>query len=139
MRRKRAVVTISTGLGATWRDGLFVVAGETRDQELRNQSVRALAHDGHDGALAIVDGHSLRRRAPGGVWSTIATTKLDLACCVAVGDVIYVGTDDARVLRIGGDGECEQLRGFDAVAGRETWYAGSAVINGRRVGPPLGI
>jgi hypothetical protein len=32
------------------------------------------------------------------VWSTIATTELDLACSVAVGDVIYVGTDDARVL-----------------------------------------
>jgi hypothetical protein len=58
---------------------------------------------------------------------------------VPVGDVIYVGTDDARVLRVGADGALEQLRGFDAVAGRETWYAGSAVINGQRVGPPLGI
>jgi hypothetical protein len=52
--------------------------------------------------------------------------------------VIYVGTDDARVLRVA-DGDFEQLRGFDAVAGRETWYAGSAVIDGQRVGPPLGI
>ena len=58
---------------------------------------------------------------------------------MAVGDVIYVGSDDARVLRVGADGELEQLRGFDLVAGRETWYAGSAVINGQRVGPPLGI
>jgi hypothetical protein len=64
---------------------------------------------------------------------------VDLSCCVAVGDVIYVGTDDARVLRVGADGALEQLHGFDAVAGRETWYAGSAVINGQRVGPPLGI
>ena len=126
-------------LVATWRDGLFVLAGETLDQELRNQSVRALAPDGRGGALAIVDGRSLRRRAPDGVWSTIATTELDLACCVAVGDVIYVGTDDARVLRVGADGALEQLRGFDTVAGRETWYAGSAIINGQRVGPPLGI
>ena len=108
-------------------------------QELGNQSVRALAPDGHGGALAIVNGRSLRRRAADGVWSTIATTEMDLACCVAVGDVIYVGTDDARVLRVGADGELEQLRGFDAVAGRETWYAGSAVINGQRIGPPLGI
>ena len=126
-------------LVATWQDGLFVVAGETLDQELRNESVRTLAPDGRGGALAIVNGHSLRRRAPDGVWSTIATTELDLACCVAVGDVIYVGSDDARVLRVGADGELEQLRGFDVVAGRETWYAGSAVINGQRVGPPLGI
>lgn len=126
-------------LVATWRDGLFVVAGDSLDHELRDQPVRALAPDGCGGALAIVKGRSLRRRAPNGVWSTIATTELDLACCVAVGDVIYVGTDDARVLRVGANGEFQQLRGFDAVAGRETWYAGSAVIAGQRVGPPLGI
>ena len=137
--REAAVVTTPTVLVATWHDGLFIVAGETLDHELRNQSVRALAADGRGGALAIVNGHSLNQRAPDGVWSTIATTELDLACCVAVGDVIYVGTDDARVVRVGADGAFEQLLGFDAVAGRETWYAGSAVINGQRMGPPLGI
>jgi hypothetical protein len=126
-------------LVATWGDGLFVVGGETPGEELAQQSVRALAPDGHGGALAIVDGRSLRRRAPDGVWSTIATTAFDLACCVAVGDVIYIGTDDARVLRVDANRALEQLRGFDTVAGRDTWYAGSAVINGQRVGPPLGI
>ena len=125
-------------LVATWQDGLFVV-GDTVDQELRNQSVGALAPDGRGGALVLVDGRSLCRRAPGGVWSTIATTELDLACCVTVGDVIYAGCDDASVVRVGADGVLERLRGFDAVAGRDTWYAGSAVINGQRVGPPLGI
>ena len=33
----------------------------------------------------------------------------------------------------------ESIRGFDEVPGRDTWYAGSAVINGQVVGPPLGI
>jgi hypothetical protein len=131
-------VTTPRVLVATWQDGLFVV-GENLDHELRNQSVRALAPDGRGGALAIVDGRSLRRRGPDGGWSTIATADLDLACCVAVGDVIYVGSDDASVLRVGADGELERLRGFDLVAGRDTWYAGSALINGQRVGPPLGI
>jgi hypothetical protein len=132
-------VTISIVLVATWNDGLFALIGETPDHELRNQPVRALAPDGGGGALAIVNGRSLYRRAPDGAWSAIATTELDLACCVAVGDAVYVGTDDARVLRVGSDGAIEQLRGFDAVAGRETWYAGSAVVNGQRMGPPLGI
>jgi hypothetical protein len=132
-------LTTPTVLVATWRDGLFVGGGETPGHELGDQSVRALVPDGHGGALAIVNGRSLRRRSPSGVWSTIATTEWDLACCVAVGDIIYVGTDDARVLRVGANGELEPLRGFDVVAGRETWYAGSAVINGQRVGPPLGI
>jgi hypothetical protein len=126
-------------LVATWRDGLFVVAGEACQHELRDQSVRALAPDRQGGALAIVNGHALRRRAPDGVWSTVATTEMDLACSVAVGDVVYVGTDDARVLRVYADGGLEALPGFDAVAGRETWYAGSAIVNGQRVGPPLGV
>ena len=65
-----AIVTTRGVLVATWRDGLFVVSGENRDQELGTQSVRALAPDRQGGALAIVNGRSLRRRAPAGVWST---------------------------------------------------------------------
>ncbi len=124
---------------ATWRDGLFVVSGGKRDQELGNRSVRALAPDGRGGALAIVDGRSLCRRMPDGVWSTIATAEFDLACCVTVGDVVYAGTDDAHVLCVSADGEMEQLRGFDRVAGRDQWYAGTAMMDGKLVGPPLGI
>jgi photosystem II stability/assembly factor-like uncharacterized protein len=126
-------------LVSTWSDGLFVFSGNTRNQELPARSVRALAPDGRGGVLAIVGGRSLRRRAADGEWTTIVSAEFDLACCVAVGDVIYAGTDDARVLRVGPGGSLERLPGFDAVAGRDTWYAGSAVIDGERVGPPLGI
>ncbi|HKX28426.1 MAG TPA: hypothetical protein VJ302_12065 [Blastocatellia bacterium] len=126
-------------LAATWGAGLFVVSSGTPQQELANHSVRALAPDGYGGALAIVDGRSLCRRAPDGVWSTIATAEMNLACCVAVGDVIYVGTDEASVLRVSPAGEIEQLRGFEGVAGRDQWYAGTALIDGKLVGPPLGI
>ncbi len=126
-------------LVATWRDGLFVVTGATASQELDGHSVRGLAPDGRGGALAIVNGSSLQRRTPDGVWRTVATGEMDLSCCVAVGEVIYVGTDDARVLRVDAEGRFEPLRGFDVVEGREDWYAGSAVIDGQRMGPPLGI
>lgn len=132
-------MTTPTVLAATWRDGLFVVTGEPRHQELAGQSVRALAPDGHGGALAVVDGHALCRRTLDGEWSTIATSEFQLACSVAVRDVIYVGTDDARLLRVSANGKVDQLSGFDAVAGRDRWYAGSALINGQLVGPPLGI
>ena len=124
---------------ATWEDGLFVCTGENRHHELAGQPVGALAPDGQGGALAIVSGHALRRRTPDGEWITIATSEFPLSCCVPVGDVIYVGTDDARVLRVDKTGDVEPLRGFETVAGRDTWYAGSAVIDGQRVGPPLGI
>lgn len=136
MRGNRGAPTV---LASTWHDGVFVVTAESRDQELAGQAVSSLAPDGHGGALAIVGGHSLCRRTADGEWDAIATSEFQLACCVAVGDVTYVGTDDARVLRISANGRIDRLDGFDAVAGRDTWFAGSAIIDGQRVGPPLGI
>jgi hypothetical protein len=105
-------------LTATWDDGVFVCTGENRHHELAGQPVGALAPDGHGGALAIVSGRTLRRRAPDGGWITLATSEVQLSCCVSVGDVTYVGTDDARVLRVDDTGDIEPLRGFEAVAGR---------------------
>lgn len=129
---------MTTVLVATWSDGVSVIRGEVREHELAGQSIRGLAPDGRGGALAIIDGHALRRRSPAGVWSTLAADAAALSCCVAVGDEIYVGTDDARVLRQGA-GALAPLRGFEVVAGRERWYAGQAVVDGRVMGPPLGV
>jgi hypothetical protein len=127
-------------LVSTWGDGLFVVSADTHAHELAGTTVRGLSSDGHGGALAIVDAHSLQRRDSRGAWQTVATSDRDLACCVAVGDTIYVGTDDARVLRVGaGGGALAPMAGFDEVAGRDTWFAGSAIVDGVRVGPPLGV
>ena len=126
-------------LAATWSDGVFAFTGEPHGRELAGRSVRALAADPHGASLAIVDGRSVCRRRYDGVWSTIATSHVDLACLAAVGTEIYLGTDDARVLRLTADGEIEPLQGFDDVPGRDSWYAGSALINGRLVGPPLGV
>jgi photosystem II stability/assembly factor-like uncharacterized protein len=58
---------------------------------------------------------------------------------VAAGEAIYVGTDDAHVLCVTANGRIDTLGGFDAVPGRDAWYAGSALIDGQLVGPPLGI
>jgi photosystem II stability/assembly factor-like uncharacterized protein len=59
---------------------------------------------------------------------------------MTVRDTIYVGTDDARMLRLShGGGVLDPIDGFDSVAGRDTWFAGSAIVNGQRLGPPLGI
>jgi hypothetical protein len=133
-------VTKPTILVATWGDGLFAVTSDGRIQEIASQPVRGLAPDGRGGALAIVGGHSLRRRAPSGEWATVATSEFELSCCMAVGDTIYVGTDDARMLRLShGGGEIHPIDGFDNVAGRDAWFAGSAIVNGQRLGPPLGI
>ena len=81
----------STILVATWSEGLFAIGQDGREQELANQSVRGLVSDGRRGALAIVDGHSLRRRTPDGDWTTIATSECALSCCIAVGETIFAG------------------------------------------------
>jgi hypothetical protein len=128
-----------TILVATWDDGLFVVRGDGRTQELAHEPVRGLASDGRGGAIAVVGEHSLRRRAASGEWVTVAESESPLSCCVAVQNTIYVGTDDARMLRLRDGGVLDPIEGFDRVAGRDTWFAGSAIVNGQRVGPPLGI
>jgi hypothetical protein len=128
----------STVFVSTWADGLFIFAGATRKHELAGRSLQAMASDGRGGALAILGENSLERRAPDGAWSTVATAE-NLACCVAAGDAIFVGTNEPSVLRVDADGKVERTGSFDRVAGRDTWYAGSAVIDGKRVGPPLGV
>ena len=133
-------MTKPTILVATWDDGLFAVIGDGSTQEIANQPVRGLAPDGRGGALAIVGRHSLRRRAPSGEWTVVATSELELSCCMTGRDAIYVGTDDARMLRLRHGGSVlDPIDGFDNVAGRKAWFAGSAIVNGQRLGPPLGI
>lgn len=134
-----AMMSDSTVLAATWNDGLFALSDGVSHQERPGQEVKGLVSDGHGGALAIVDGHALCRRLPGGAWNTVATSNFPLACAVSIGDVIYVGTDDAQMLRISADGRVRLLDGFSAVPGRENWYAGTALVGGRIVGPPLGV
>src|SRR5258706_960010 len=48
-------------------------------------------------------------------------------------------TDDANILRVDPAGARRRLAGFDTVAGRDTWYAGAAIVDGKLMGPPLGI
>jgi hypothetical protein len=126
-------------LVATWEGGLLAVRSGAIEREIPEALVACLAPDGSGGALAIVGGTSLRRRSAEGRWSTIGTSPGGLASCTTLGDAVFVGTNDARVLRLEADGAFVPLPGFDHVAGRETWYAGAALIDGRMVGPPLGV
>jgi hypothetical protein len=126
-------------LVATWDNGLFNVTGKTVHQELAGQSVLGLADDSDGNVLAIVGQHSLRRRAADGEWTELAQSELELSCCVSIGDVVFVGTDGARILRVDPNGTQRLLTGFDAVTGRDGWYAGTAIVDGKVMGPPLGI
>jgi hypothetical protein len=126
-------------LVTTWADGLFNVTGKLVHQELAGQSVRGLAPDGRGGVLSIVGGHSIYRRSSDGEWTAIAKSAFELSCCVPIGDIVFVGTDDACILSVGPDGGQQCLTGFDTMEGRDRWYAGAAIIDGKLMGPPLGI
>jgi hypothetical protein len=126
-------------LVATWSDGLFVLGEGARKHEFAGLPVRGLTTDGQGGALGIVDGNTLRRRSANGEWSTLATADCALSCCVTSRGVVYVGTETASVLRLDAQHNLEELSAFAAVKGRETWFAGRALVNGRWLGPPLGI
>ncbi len=128
-----------TVLVATWRDGLIAIIDGNSAHELNGQAVRGLTSDGKDGALAVVGGRALRQRSASGVWRTIAVSETDLSCIVTVANEIYVGTDDARILRLGAGGHLENVDGFADVPGRDEWYAGAALVDGKLLGPPLGI
>jgi hypothetical protein len=132
-------MAMPTVLVATWSNGLFVVADDRVRQEKTGQSVKCVTSDRHGGVFAILGGKSVCHRSPNGEWRTIANSTVELACCTAVRDTLFVGTEDAHVLRVNPANRLEPLAAFDAVAGRDSWYAGSAVIDGRVVGPPLGI
>ena len=126
-------------LVATWDSGLFSVNGKTVRQEIADESVRGLAADEHGRVLAIVGRHSLCRRSSDGEWAEIARSEFELSCCVPIGDVVFVGTDDAQILRVDPDGAQQRLTGFDIVPGRDRWYSGAALVDGKLMGPPLGI
>ncbi|HEX4533876.1 MAG TPA: hypothetical protein VH000_06565 [Rhizomicrobium sp.] len=128
-----------TILISTWDNGVFRITGNTIHHELAGQTVRSLADDGRGGVLAIVGAHALRRRAANGEWTDIATSQSDLSCCMAVGNAIFAGTDDAQILCCDAQGALQRLPGFAAVQGRDTWYAGTAIVDGKVMGPPLGI
>lgn len=118
---------------------MFALSANGQTQELRDRCVAGLVSDGRSGALAIVDGTALMCRSPEGEWSELATSELPMVCCLAVDDVVYAGTEGAHLLRLRGETPAERVDAFDIVDGRATWFAGSAVVNGKVVGPPLGV
>lgn len=138
-----------TLLVGTWTDGVHVFAGGSRHHELAGQSVRGLARDEQGRAVALVGGHSICRRthhAEGGTqptgtrWETLASSEQELACSSPVDSGLLLGTDsEAALLHLDHSGVVSRVDGFDAVPGRSSWYAGQAVIDGKVVGPPLGV
>ena len=131
--------TRPTILASTWRNGIFVLDEAGLSHELANRTVRGLSHDGTGGAYAAVDERSLFQRNSSGKWTCLALSEYVLSVVFAVDNEVYVGTDDARILRLNSEGQFDQIDNFDRIEGRKSWYAGTAIIDGKEVGPPLGV
>lgn len=126
-------------LASSWTNGVFVIEDKGLRHEFPGHAVRGLSDDLMGGAFAVIDGHSLFQRTATGDWSRIATSQYELAVTFAVNGRVYVGTDDARVLVLDDDHNLKQIDRFDSIAGRDSWFAGTAMVNGEEIGPPLGV
>jgi len=126
-------------LASTWNDGLFVVGSGEISHELPGHSVRGLSDDLEGGVFAVVDSHSLFRRDQNGVWRCCAKSEFPCSVTFALESQVFVGTDDARVLLLDEQGVLVQVDNFDSIEGRSSWFAGTFVVDGKEVGPPLGV
>jgi len=125
-------------LVSTWSNGLFELADST-NHSFADRAVGAITRSRSGRVLGIVDQHSLVERIAAGEWREVASSQQPLSCVVSTEADVFVGTDGAEVLRLSPERGLEPLDGFATVEGREDWYAGTAIVDGEEVGPPLGV
>lgn len=109
-----AVIVVGTASGVDVFDG-------DEAGHLRGESCTALAVEGMH-LWAVVDETTIMRGSTNGEWSSAATIEGRRArCLLPRGGGLYVGTDEAHLLRVS-DGTVEPVGSFDDVEGREKWY-----------------
>jgi len=104
------------------REGLhaFDDRGVPAPVQLEGRAVTTLAPYGRD-LWAAVDGSGLWR-ASDEEWRHIADlAEHRVACIAATRPDVYVGSSEARLFRVAGDG-LEPIAAFDRAEGRSSWY-----------------
>ena len=100
-----------------------VAGGEPRPDPSfgTTREVSALAV-GDAGVWAVAERHAIVRRDPEGAWTEVARSELELVCAVATSQGVFVGTEEAHLLRLGDDGALAPVEAFETIEGRETWF-----------------
>jgi hypothetical protein len=99
---------------------VFGSAESVPDIELDGRSITGLCRD-RDDVWAIADGRAIWRRTSG-AWSEVAALDgLTATCLAAIAGELYVGTSEAHLFRLEGDG-LGRLEAFDRVEGRDGWF-----------------
>lgn len=103
--------------------------GSSHSTALDGRSVTSLAAGPDASWFGVIDGNEIWERAADGTWAARATWDTGLSAIHAHGATVYVGTSDARLLRLVGDA-LSPVTSFDDAPGRSDWHA---------VGPPLHV
>jgi hypothetical protein len=99
--------------------GLFTV-GDSSGVDLADRDVGAIAAD--DGSWWAIGGRSILRGAPGAGWDKVATVDgRVLGCIRPTAHGVFVGTDEAHLLRLDETG-VDPVQGFEDAPGRDDWY-----------------
>ena len=101
---------------------LGLAEGEPRaDPNFGTREVSALGvRDGE--AWTVTERHAIVRRDPQGAWVEVARSDLELVSLVATSQGLFVGTEEAHLLRLGDDGGLDPVDAFETIEGRETWF-----------------
>jgi hypothetical protein len=101
------------------RDGLTHLPDQNVD--FAGHDVGAIAHDDNRW-WALVDGHEVWSGSPGS-WKQVAIIEGHrLNCIHPLDDGAVVGTSEARLARVGVDGDISFVNGFDEAEGRDEWF-----------------
>jgi hypothetical protein len=84
------------------------------------RAVNSVAPDGED-LWAIVEQSGIWHAPTGGDWVHRGDLEGNAGTCIAVTDGPLVGTSEARLFRVTGDG-LEPVEAFDRAEGRDRWY-----------------
>ena len=115
-------------------DGYHVLtSGGEHHVALEGHRVEALTPGPGATWIAVVDDHEIWQHRDDGEWRALASTDLDLACLVTVGEDVYAGTAGPHVLRLGDDGQLVPLAGFESVPGRDAWHQVGSALEVRSV------
>ncbi len=95
--------------------------GDEAGRELPDRVISALAlREGT--AWSLLDGRELWRQERGGGWELVAATEGRKATCVLPGSSgVFVGTDEAHLLRLRGK-TLEPVESFEQIEGRKEWF-----------------
>jgi hypothetical protein len=111
-----------TTLNAATVSGLHVLEGTgQRALELGGRPVDALHIDASGARWAIVDRHELWRDAGTGWGRVVRSSDLRLNCVISHEHDVWVGAEQARLLRLE-DGSLVRSESFDAAPGRNEWF-----------------